>query len=120
MEEIDQFQFSISRWSLDSSPDFKQLVLWFSATSTLATTSIPVNDETREPYHAYLGLNEDTGEIITGFVLDADHLFDDVAQAFAKRDLNHPDVRFLLERKFELYAERHRDELKPQPARASP
>ncbi len=115
MEKMNEFQFRISRWILDTDPDFKELVMWFSASSALPTTSIPVNDETSEPYHAYLSINEDTNEVITGFVLGADNLFDDIARAFANRDLNHPDVRFFLEKKFELYAERHRDELEPQP-----
>jgi hypothetical protein len=35
-------------------------------------------------------------------------------------DLNHPDVRFFLEKKLELYAQRHRDELVSEPDSLEP
>jgi hypothetical protein len=59
----------------------------------------------------YLRLDIETDQIVGAIIFHADEWFDDLARALANRDLNHPDMRFFLEKKLEFYAERHADEI---------
>lgn len=105
----------ITQWRLDGDDDFRELFMWLNAEPPQSSIMYPVNDETDEPYHVHIGIEPDSREIVTASILNANNFFHELARAFASMDLNHPDVRFFLEKKLELYAERHRDELKPQP-----
>lgn len=120
MEKINEFNFKITDWIPPPEEDLSELFLWLVPSKAKGGVAISVNDETQEPYYVYLNLNEETNEIVSAFILHSNNMFDELARAFANMDLNHPDVRFFLEKKLELYAERHRDELTPQPEPALP
>lgn len=110
----------ITQWRLDGDDDFRELFVWLNVEPPQSDVMIPVNDETAEPYHVHIGVNPESREIVTASIISANNFFQELARAFASMDLNHPDVRFFLEKKLELYAERHRDELTPQPEPALP
>ena len=58
-----------------------------------------------EDHDFFLWLADDTDEVRGAMVMEADHWFDEIAEAFARRDVNHPDVRFFLEQKIRVFAE---------------
>ncbi len=93
-------------------PDTAELDLFFNSGEAQATSNIHVNDDTQEPYYVDLRIALDTHQIVGATILHAENLFDELARAFANRDLNHPDVRLFLEKKLEQYAECHAKELK--------
>ncbi len=96
-------------------PDISELDLVIDADKPMPAESVAVNDDTDEPYSVDLRLDIDTGKIVGATIMYSDNLFRELAQAFANKDLDHPDVRFFLEKKLEAYALKHADELKPQP-----
>lgn len=104
----------ITQWRIDGDDDFRELFVWLNSEPPQSSVMVPVNDETNEPYHALIGLEPDSREIVTASILNANNFFADLARAFSSMDLNHPDVRFFLEKKLEQYAQRHRDELVPE------
>ena len=118
MEKMNDLK--ITQWRLDGDDDFRELFVWLNCEPPQSSVMVPANDETTEPYHVHIGVNPDTREIVTASILNANNFFDDLARAFASMDLNHPDVRFFLEKKLEQYAQHHRDELVSAPESLEP
>lgn len=56
----------------------------------------------------YLRLDLETDQIVGAMIFHAGEWFEEIARAFQNRDLNNPDVRFFLEKKFETLAHRQR------------
>lgn len=110
----------ITQWRIDGDDDFRELFVWLNSEPPQSSVMVPVNDETSEPYHAQIGVEPDSREIVTASILNANNFFDDLARAFASMDLNHPAVRFFLEKKLEQYAQRHRDKLASEPESLEP
>ncbi len=96
-------------------PDISELYLQINSDKPLPATSELVNDEMGKRYAVYLRVEPDTDKIVGATIMYADNLFQELARAFANKDLNHPDVRFFLEKKLEAYARAHADELQPAP-----
>ncbi len=110
MEEI-----KITQFHLFPDPDVSELDLQLNGAEPQAASVVHVNDETLESYRVDFRINPETKEIVGATILYSANLFQDLARAFASMDLNHPDVRFFLEKKLEQYAQRHRDELESKP-----
>lgn len=115
MEEIKITQFHVF-----PDPDISELDLQLNGATLQAASVVHVNDETSEPYRVDFRINPETKEIVGATILYSANLFQDLARAFASMDLNHPDVRFFLEKKLEQYAQRHRDELVSAPESLEP
>lgn len=94
-------------------PDLSELDLFINTDEPASAMSLPVNDDTGEQYDVYLRVDPETYRIVGATIMYSDNLFQELAQAFANKDLNHPDVRFFLEKKLEAYAFAHADELQP-------
>jgi hypothetical protein len=101
----------ITHIEYENDPDFDELFMLINTPEPQPSYAVPVNDDMDEPYDVYLDVNPETHEIVSGFIHYARNMFDDLARAFANKDLNHPDVRFFLEKKLECYAQKHQDEL---------
>lgn len=117
---MNEFNFKITDWILPSEQDLCELFLWLNDSKDRSGVAVPVNDETQEPYYVHLNVEPESDEIVSAFILHANNMFQDLARAFASMDLNHPDVRFFLEKKLEQYAQRHRDELASEPETLEP
>lgn len=104
-------EMKITRVMFNNDSDLSIMDLVINTDAPRPALSVPVNDDANEPYHVELRLDIDTGKVVGAMIMPSNSLFDELARAFASRDLNHPDVRFFLEKKLELYAERHREEL---------
>ena len=105
----------ITKFEFTNDPDYSELFMWLNNEPPQSEYAVPVNDETDEPYYVHMDVNPETHKIVSAFVIHADNLFEDLGRAFASKDLNHPDVRFFLEKKLELYAERHAAEIVKPP-----
>ncbi len=97
-------------------PDLSELDLVINADKPQSAISIPVNDDADERFDVYLRVDPETYRIVGATIMHSDNFFQELARAFANKDLDHPDVRFFLEKKLEAYALKHADELKPMPA----
>ena len=95
-----------------SDPDLAELDLFINTDKPHAAISIPVNDDTGENYDVYLRVDPETYKVVGATIMYSDRLFEELAKAFANKDLNNPNVRFFLEKKLEAYAQAHADELK--------
>ncbi|MDL1895178.1 hypothetical protein FBQ82_02820 [Anaerolineae bacterium CFX7] len=113
-------KIKITQFHLFPDPDISELDLQLNGAETQAASVVHVNDETSEPYHVDFRINPETNELVGATILYSANLFQDLARAFASMDLNHPDVRFFLEKKLEQYAERHHDELTSEPETLEP
>lgn len=96
----------------DNDPDVSILDLVINADKPMPAIHVPVNDDTDENYHVDLRVDPETNKIVGAMIMYSDNLFEELAQAFANKDLNNPNVRFFLEKKLEAYAQAHADELK--------
>ncbi|MBI3914770.1 MAG: hypothetical protein HY327_11385 [Chloroflexi bacterium] len=101
----------ITHIEYDNDPDFDELFMRINTNEPQPSYAVPVNDDTDEHYDVYLDVHPETHQVVSAFIFYARNMFDDLARAFANKDLNHPDVRFFLEKKLELYAERHAAEI---------
>ncbi len=70
--------------------------------------NLRINDEPAQPasgelvddeHNAFLKVNPDTKKVVGATVVYADDWFAELADAFQKGDVNHPDVKFFLEQK---------------------
>ena len=75
----------------------------------------PVDDD---DHNFFLKLTAGTDEVTGATIFEADHWFDEIAEAFKQRDVNHPDVRFFLEQKVRAFAEQWVAEHQSEPAQA--
>ena len=66
--------------------------------------SILVNDDSNAHYDIYLRVNPDSHRVVGATIFHADNLFAELAQAFANKDLDNPNVRFFLEKLLEQFA----------------
>lgn len=62
-------------------------------------------DSVDEERGFFLKADAATNEVVGAMITEADHWFDELADAFKRRDLNHPDVRFFFEQKIKMFAE---------------
>lgn len=113
-------KISITAFHLFPDADISELDLQLNGKDQQAASVLHVNEETSEPYRVDFRVNPETNELVGATILYSSNLFQDLARAFASMNLNHPDVRFFLEKKLEQYAERHRDELLPEPKPLEP
>ncbi len=117
-------EMKITQVFFDNDPDVSIIDLVLNEDKPMPAVSVPVNDDTDEKYDVYLRVAPGTGKIVGAMIMYSDNLFRELAQAFANKDLNHPDVRFFLEKKLEAYARAHADKLElrdtrePSPAPA--
>lgn len=81
-EDFDELNIRIKPWSSDEYID-------------------PVDDQA----NFFLQLTAETDEVTGATIFEADHWFVALADAFARRDLDHPDVRFFFEQKIKVLAE---------------
>jgi len=102
----------VNHWHYD---DFDELNILVKPKSGPAFYEIV--DEERD---FYLIVIAKTNEVVGATITEADHWFDELAEAFQRRDLSHPDVRFFLEQKIRVFAaewaEQH--DTAPEPAHA--
>lgn len=105
MEKVKSEPLKITNYEFGDE-DLGLLDLVINADQPLPAVSIPVNDEADEPYYVYLRVHPDTHRVVGATLFHVDNLFAELAQAFANKDLNNPDIRFFLEKKLECYAER--------------
>ncbi len=113
-------KIKITEFHLFPDPDLSELDLQFNDAGPQAASVVHVNQESAEPYRIDFRINPETNELVGATILYSANLFQDLARAFAAMDLNHPDVRFFLEKKLEEYAQRHRAELAPEPEALEP
>ena len=92
-------------------PDLSELDVFINTDKPPMGISIPVNDDAGEQYDVYLNVDPDNHRIVSATIFYSANLFEELAQAFANKDLNNPNVRFFLEKKLEAYAQAHADEL---------
>mgnify|MGYP001618224103 FL=1 len=75
----------------------------------------PVDEE----HGFFLKIRAVNDEVMGATILEADHWFDEIADAFKRRDLHHPDVCFFFEQKIRVFAaqwaaaEQHAEALAP-------
>jgi hypothetical protein len=61
-------------------------------------------DPVDEAHGFFLKVRANNEEVVGATILEADHWFDELAAAFKRRDLTHPDVRFFFEQKIRMFA----------------
>ena len=57
-----------------------------------------------EDHGIYLRLDLETDEIVGAMIFHAGEWFEEIARAFHDQDLNHPEVRFFLEKRLQALA----------------
>ncbi len=82
--------------------DFDELNLRINNDPARALVSQLADDE----HNFFLQVDAESHQVIGATVLYADDWFEEIAEAFRRHDLNHPDVRFFLEQKVNAFAER--------------
>ena len=103
--------------------DFDELTIRIKPKTEPALCDI-VDDER----NFFLEVTAKSHEVVGATILEADHWFDELADAFQRRDLTHPDVRFFFEQKISVFAaqwaaEQHTETLappQPEPWRVAP
>lgn len=113
-------KIKITQFHFYDDPDLSELDLLLNVTEPQPATIIHTDQSDQESYRVDLRVNPETDQLVGATILYSANLFQELAQAFASMDLNHPDVRFFLEKKLEQYAQRHRDELVSQPEPLEP
>lgn len=92
----------ITHLEMDTDPDSGELYVLINTEEPQPAVSWLVDDER----DLYLRTDPTTGDIVGASALFANAWFDEIAEAFRRHDLNHPDVRFFLEKKINELAER--------------
>ena len=82
--------------------DFDELNLLVNDHSSQHSDMDPVDGE----HNVYLRIDNRTDEIAGLMIVYANDWFNELADAFQRHDLDHPDVRFFLEQKITAWAER--------------
>src|SRR5713226_8065954 len=82
--------------------DFDELNLLINGNSY---TTISYMDPMDDEHAMHLRINAETDEVIGAMILWANDWFKELADAFQRRDLDHPDVRFFFEQKIRVLAE---------------
>lgn len=100
-------ELKITQFQKDTDADLDELYLLVNCEHPQPARNVLVDGD----HGIYLRLDIETDRIVGAIIFHAGEWFDDLARAFANRDLNHPDMRFFLEKKLELYAERQADEI---------
>jgi hypothetical protein len=96
------------------SEDFDELDIR-TKTKTGEEFSDPIDDQSG----FYLKIRAESDEIVGATIFYADNWFATLAAAFARRDLDHPDVRFFFEQKIKVLGECWRAEQQSAAANAA-
>lgn len=102
MEEL-----NITHMELEEREDFSELYILINTDKPQAADSYLVDDD----HDFYLRVEPETEKIVGAFALFAADWFKEIAAAFEKGDLNHPDVRFFLQQKVNEMASRLPEEM---------
>ena len=94
-------EIRITGHHFDDDPDFDQFYMLINSAKPVTSVAYPV-DEQRD-FH--LQIDPHTRQVVGAFVYYAADWFAELADAFARRDLDHPDVRFFFEQKIKVLAE---------------
>jgi hypothetical protein len=94
-------KLKITQFQKDIDSDVDELVLLVNSDQPQPARNVLVDGDRG----IYLRLDAETDQIVGAIIFHAGEWFDDLARALANRDLNHPDLRFFLEKKLELFAE---------------
>lgn len=93
---------NITHVEFDDNPDLGELYMLINSNAPRPAVSYLVDDER----NFYLRVAPDTGEVVGASVLFANDWFREIAEAFQRQDVNHPDVRFFLQEKINVLAKR--------------
>ena len=102
MEEI-----KITEYEYKDDPDLGELYMILNGDTTRSGTLWPVDDER----YFLLKVNRETSKIVGAVIFHANDWFAEIADAFQRKDLNHPDVRFFMEHKLREFAQQLHHEM---------
>ena len=68
-----------------------------------------------DKHNFFLQVDAESKQVIGATILYGDDWFDELAEAFKRRDLNHPDARFFFEQKIKAFAEQWATQRQAEP-----
>ncbi len=92
----------ITHMEMDDNPDLGELYMLINTNEPTAAVSYLVDDDR----NFYFRVDPETDHVVGAMALFANDWFEEIAEAFRRHDLNHPDVRFFLQQKVTALAER--------------
>lgn len=93
---------NITHLEIDNDPDLGELYMLINTDQPQPAVSWLVDDER----NFYFRVNPDTGQVVGAMALFANDWFEEIADAFRRHDLEHPDVKFFLQQKVNALRER--------------
>ena len=93
---------NITHIEMDDNPDLGELYLLINSAEPMPAVSWLVDDQR----NFHFRVDPETGKVVGAMVLFANDWFAEIAQAFQRHDVNHPDVRFFLQQLVNVLAQR--------------
>ena len=93
---------NITHIEMDDNPDLGELYLLINSDEPKPAVSWLVDDQR----NFHFRVDPETGKVVGAMALFANDWFEEIAQAFQRHDVNHPDVRFFLQQLVNVLAQR--------------
>jgi hypothetical protein len=93
---------NITHIEIDDNPDLGELYLLINSVEPKPAVSWLMDDQR----NFYFRVDPETGKVVGAMVLFANDWFAEIAQAFQRHDVNHPEVRFFLQQLVNVLAQR--------------